>query len=977
MLRSLSTSLIFVFMTGFTILAQGADELPNSATLRLWITEMKVSPRGPFARIRWFCKDGSVLPPRPYACAKHGGGAQHGEWSERTKRLQAAGYRIANILADMEFEPIVNAPGRSDRLNQILIEQFLISADNGWILRKARYYRGAFQVEGETDGARRLLLRLSGREDWSGRGFVPLRLATRFLEHGIETGTVAEVRQHSLALSERDKGFMSIRIKLHNKPDAGDAALVREYALNIEDPQLAVEYERLARSIDSVYDSGTALESLEVLITKLPNHAGLKRSVRRGIETLTSPLDPESRFSVTAELMAAIREHLPNLRGASLRLVALDTSLALEVENFAAATALRRRMVDATRRERLRWIQHSINAIYGAGLISTRQTSQLSEGFSRLKHTDISLQTYKNVLDYFSLLPGWGTQWMRFHFFESMQKLAVIEPLSNRFIQDVLRGSALLFYAQVLDSLQRDANRMAGVRHELFGKDVGTGLRSLNPGLASGMLRLSTTDQMEAIDPHGIYLLPETLAELPPIAGILTAGEGNPLSHVQLLARNLGIPNVGIDEALIPHLTPHRNKRVILAVSPAGSIQLMADHGQLDHLFAREDFASKTLIHPDLQKLDLKTRDVIPLNRLRAGDSGRVVGPKAAKLGELRHHYPKAVSNGLAIPFGVFRKLLEQPRGDGRQTVFEWMTANYTSLQRLPPESDHRKQATEAFRSQLEQWILTADPGNDFRNKLRIAMNEVFGADGTYGVFVRSDTNVEDLPGFTGAGLNKTVPNVVGFENVLNAISQVWASPFSRRAFSWRQAHMDQPQHVYPAVLLLRSVPSEKSGVMVTRDIDTGDPGWLSVAVNEGVGGAVDGQAAESLRIKTDDGQVRLLAQATAPWRRVLQPSGGIEKLTASGGKSVLEPKEIKQLIQFAHDLPQRFPAIRDAQGNPAPADIEFGFIAGDLKLFQIRPFLESVRARNNEYLNSLDSGMIENLSKIINLDETPGGHTR
>jgi phosphoenolpyruvate synthase/pyruvate phosphate dikinase len=52
---------------------------------------------------------------------------------------------------------------------------------------------------------------------------------------------------------------------------------------------------------------------------------------------------------------------------------------------------------------------------------------------------------------------------------------------------------------------------------------------------------------------------------------------------------------------------------------------------------------------------------------------------------------------------------------------------------------------------------------------------------------------------------------------------------------------MDLPQHVYASVLLLRSVSSEKSGVMVTRDIDTGEKGWLSVAVNEGVGGAVDG----------------------------------------------------------------------------------------------------------------------------------------
>jgi hypothetical protein len=102
-------------------------------------------------------------------------------------------------------------------------------------------------------------------------------------------------------------------------------------------------------------------------------------------------------------------------------------------------------------------------------------------------------------------------------------------------------------------------------------------------------------------------------------------------------------------------------------------------------------------------------------------------------------------------------------------------------------------------------------------------------------VFVRSDTNVEDLPGFTGAGLNLTVPNVVGFDAIVQAIQQVWASLFTERAYAWRQAHMDQPEHVYPAVLLLKTFDSEKSGVLVTTDVENGDRHWLSIAVSEGV----------------------------------------------------------------------------------------------------------------------------------------------
>ena len=70
--------------------AASAAETVSSANpeYRQWIEDMKVSDRGPFARIRWFCSDGSVLPPRPYACKDHGGGFQHGEWNEQATQLR-------------------------------------------------------------------------------------------------------------------------------------------------------------------------------------------------------------------------------------------------------------------------------------------------------------------------------------------------------------------------------------------------------------------------------------------------------------------------------------------------------------------------------------------------------------------------------------------------------------------------------------------------------------------------------------------------------------------------------------------------------------------------------------------------------------------------------------------------------------------------------------------------------------------------
>lgn len=968
LLGFLGLSLVVVQMLWVPVRA-----LPEPETLRAWVEEMKRSERGPFARIRWFCKDGTVLPPTPYACKEHGGGSQHGEWTDRVKEMRAEGFYIANILADLDVKAFVQRPDYANELNQILIEQFLINLDDGWLFRRARYYRGALQEESERVGARRVLYKLGEDQHWLTQGYAPLRIATRMLPHGAETSSVTQVRQLSASLAKKDERFKRLRNKIHVRPEHADAALVREYAKNVRESERAAEYAELASLIDKIYSAVPAVAGLEALADRAKGLEDLQSFIRDGASRLGATRTASARFEVTAEILAGLRDKLSHSNGPRLRIMLLDTSLAVEDEHFAAASEIRAQLEGATRGTLLQWLRSSATAVYGAGMISNRQLKALQERFERLQPGSVRLDVYKDALDYFALVPAWGSQRLRFHFFDSMHKLGSIEPLAALFIQDQLRGSPMFFYAQVLDHALRDANRLTGVSNELFSEDVGAGLRALNPGLARGVLSLPAGADVEAFRSDGIYLLPETTSELPPVAGILTAGEGNPLSHVQLLARNLGIPNVGIDERLTARLEPMEGKQVILAVSPAGSVRLSADDGQWDSLFGEEEQREQNiLIKPDLEKLDLERKDFLPLSELRASDSGRVVGPKAAKLGELYHHYPESVAEGLTIPFGIFRTMLDQPHGQSGQSVYEWMVHGYRSLENLPAGSEQRREETEAFRRQLYDWILSADPGDVFRESLRGAMQDAFGKDGSYGVFVRSDTNVEDLPGFTGAGLNLTVPNVVGFEQVAAAISRVWASPFTARAFAWRQSHMDQPEHVYPAVLLMRSVPAEKSGVLVTQDIDTGNRNGLSVAVNEGVGGAVDGQAAESLRIDTQSGEVKLLAEATAPVRRRLNPDGGVDKVPVSDSDTVLMPAEIDALIELSRELPTRFPAIVDAQGNPAPADIEFGFLDGKLMLFQIRPFLESARAQSNTYLNSLDSGLQDLESIEVKLDAVP-----
>jgi len=968
----------FVAVVSCLVVSALCTEAPaatgDTATYRQWIRDMKEQPRGPFKQLRWFCNDGTVHPPKPYPCEERDGGYQHGQWDQRTLALRDAGYLIANVLAGYDPQAQLAQPGFLDAYHQLLIEKFLVQADDGWILRQAQFYRGALQEEDEREGARGLLIALAGQGDWIGYRYPALRIGAALLPHGESTASVQKIRQLSGALAGQDPGFKELRVKIHGSPEASDAQAVRNYAASVSDPDLAEKYADLAAEIDRVYQAPPLPDHLETAAAIFSRGPWLQKLLRDAASELRKDSSPEHQYRVTAELLADLRDAMPRIKSPSARLRVLDLSLEVETANFGAGAKLRPQIPQQTRAQRLHWLAAAIDAAYGTGLINHRGRAELVAALAPMDKPNVTLGAYMDTLSYLGRVPGWGTQALRFEFFGSMQKLAEIEPKAMLFIQDQLRGSPLLFYSQVLDGLSRDANRLAGVHHKLFGEEIGVGFRALNPGLARGVLHANPDlDAVAGFEPDGIYLLPETISDLPPVAGIMTAGEGNPLSHVQLLARNLGIPNVGVDQDLLGKIRAHDGEEVVLAVSPGGLVELDRMDQRHASLFKDTETGGDVVIRPDLDKLNLSVRRFLSLDELRARDSGRVVGPKAAKLGELRHSYPDAVAPGLAIPFGIFREaVLDKPYGGSGQTVFEWMVQQYRRMQAMPEGSAERKRFTEAFRAEIYDRIAGTRLDEGLRRQLRQGMMRVFGATDGFGVFVRSDTNVEDLPGFTGAGLNLTLPNVVGFEQVVEAIPKVWASPFTARAFAWRQSHMETPEHVYPAVLLLKSVPNDKSGVLVTRDIDTGADGILSVAVNEGVGGAVDGQSAESLRIDTRTGKVRVLAMATAPWRRNPVASGGIEKVPTSGSDTVLQPDEIRQLIAFAKDLPKRFPSIADDAGRPAPADVEFGFLGGKLQLFQIRPFLESRKARGSDYLNRMDRALSIRLDQRVDLEEVP-----
>jgi hypothetical protein len=303
---------------------------------RAWITEMKENPRGPFSAIKWYCKDGSVFPPREYACAKRGGGVQHGEWSDRTRELRGRGYKVATLLAGLDAAAAVAAEDFPDTYAQLLVEKFLIAADDGWIFRRAQFYRGATQAEDERDGARKLLIAMAARPEWIGYRYPALRSGARLLPHGDDSASAQTVRQMSAALSDRDAGFASLRAKIHNTPDAGDAGRVREYAGQVRAPELRARYEELAAEIDRVYRPRPLGERLTQDARALAAAPGLAARLADAQREYAKDAGGLNRYVVTARLLADLRDALPAITSPALRLRVIDLSLAVEAETFRA-----------------------------------------------------------------------------------------------------------------------------------------------------------------------------------------------------------------------------------------------------------------------------------------------------------------------------------------------------------------------------------------------------------------------------------------------------------------------------------------------------------------------------------------------------------------------------------------------------------------------------------------------------------------
>lgn len=444
---------------------------------------------------------------------------------------------------------------------------------------------------------------------------------------------------------------------------------------------------------------------------------------------------------------------------------------------------------------------------------------------------------------------------------------------------------------------------------------------ALNTGKAVGRIHIiDKLDDTVEIGDNEIVVLKELPMSLPPVRGIIVAKPSSPLSHVNVLAKGWGIPNVYIKDAD----KLFRDKHTFVWELEATLNGYKFNPVDLDII--TESFRS-----PDEQipPVDLEVKALTALKDQRKGDS-IAFGAKASNLGEILHaKIPDIiVPDGFSVPFYWYDKFIKDNELDKH---IDKMIEDYDFVH----NPRYRRERLAELRSKIENGKF--DPA--LRRQILARWQSQLGY---RPVFVRSSSNAEDLPNFSGAGLYDSVPNVRTGNNLISAVQKVWASLWKFEAYEARVRNYVSQEDVYMSALIQVGVDMQRGGVLIIKDPFNnvaGEAVYLSavcghnsnVVNNTGIPEQILYlPEADAVRVMTLSDQVNSLRFAAAGDLRQTA-----DRCADTRGR-VISDEQVRAVSKAAL-------AIRDAFGTDTQ-DIEWGIIAGRLYIFQARPYLDAIK---------------------------------
>ena len=205
-------------------IAQAVDR----ETIRQRIQDYKEDSRGPYYLIKWFCDDGSIIGAKE-DCPEPGG-VQHAQYKREIVNLGRTNHVfLGQILTGTSRRQFWDSDNNHSRIKQYSLEKYLKAIDNGWILRKAQFYRGAFQVEDEEEWGLEFLTWLMGKTQSLKDDFFLIRQSAKDIPHRGDTDLGQRIRSYSKYIADEYPDFEGIRIKIHSQPDRSDIRSVQDF----------------------------------------------------------------------------------------------------------------------------------------------------------------------------------------------------------------------------------------------------------------------------------------------------------------------------------------------------------------------------------------------------------------------------------------------------------------------------------------------------------------------------------------------------------------------------------------------------------------------------------------------------------------------------------------------------------------------------------------------------------------------------
>lgn len=339
---------------------------------------------------------------------------------------------------------------------------------------------------------------------------------------------------------------------------------------------------------------------------------------------------------------------------------------------------------------------------------------------------------------------------------------------------------------------------------------------------------------------------------------------------------------------------------------------------------------------------------VVPFENLRMTDV-EAVGGKNASLGEMISQLPTGpqgvrVPTGFATTAHAFRVFLAH---DGLDKKINGVldTLNTDDVRALAD-------AGAKIRALVEAQPFPADLEKAVRESF--AVLSAGNAQASFAV--RSSATAEDLPDASFAGQQETFLNVVGIEDVLHKMKEVFASLYNDRAISYRVHQGFAHSDVALSAGIQRMVRSDKgaAGVMFTIDTESGFEDVVFITSSYGLGETVVQGA-----VNPDEFYVHkpmLKAGKRAVIRRnlgskLLQMEFTTADEKKSGGKLVKTtdvPTELRNRYSLTDDDVEqlaRYALIIEAHYG-RPMDIEWGKDGTDGQLYILQARPETVKSQ-------------------------------